>query len=374
VGRRHFPVLLLNRQTPINVQENTGPWRDSIAQAGVFVSSPRAAALLRTTSQLAGERVALDFDSQELYAEYAAVFGGSDPTAIPEAPAAADVIIQLRASTPVTGFGYLHVTRRGRPLPASEYFIGLDRPGCTYREIGSAGNWKAIGEAAGEAIFLIGDEHCFFRLTQEWPITALSLIFRAAFGVREDAMMFHAASISIHGRGFIFAGPRYSGKSTTALTLAARGHQFLSDEIAWFVPSTGQLIDFRRPVGVREGVRSAAIDAIMPSVAGSGIDWHDSLRLPIDSLVPQQQPAQTLLRAVVFLKPFEPRPRLELVKPTREHLPLLQPLPMSMLNTSPARRMMQLIQLLANVRVYELFPGHPDETALILEEAALQCE
>jgi hypothetical protein len=74
---------------------------------------------------------------------------------------------------------------------------------------------------------------------------------------------------------------------------------------------------------------------------------------------------------VVFLRPFEPAPRLIPLEPSREHLALLQPLPMSMLNTSPARRMMQLIQLLSSVRTYALHPGHPDETALILEEAAL---
>lgn len=374
VGRRHFPVQLLNDQNTIEVLENTGPWRESVAQAGVFISSARQPAPLRTLSELAGERVALEFDSDELYSLYAGVFGGSTPAESCGAPSDANVLIDARATTSVNGFGYLTVTRDGRALPASDYFIGLDRPGCSYRQIGTADGWTAIGEAGDAALFLISNEHCFFRLTPGWPIMALSLIFRAAFGVREDAVMFHAASIAIHGRGFIFAGPRYSGKSTTALTLASRGHQFLSDEIAWFVPSTGELIDFRRPVGVREGVRAAAIDAVIPSVAASGIDWHDSLRLPIDSIVPQQPARKTLLRAIVFLKAFEPKPRLVPVKPTREHLPQLQPLPMSMLNTSPARRMMQLIQLLASVRVYDLYPGHPDETAIILEEAALSCE
>ncbi len=374
MGRHDFSVHLLNRQNAQKPPESTGPWRESIAQAGVFISSPRAAAPFRTISELAGERVALDFDSHELYAEYAAVFGGTAPAESTGTSTDADVVIELLAHTPVSGFGYLTVTRQGSSIPALDYFIGLNRAGCTYRELGSESGWKAIGEVEHEPLFLIANEHCFFRMSSDWPVMVLSLVFRAAFGVRDDAVMFHAASIAIHGRGFIFAGPRYSGKSTTALTLASRGHQFLSDEIAWFVPSTGELIDFRRPVGVREGIRAAAIDAVMPGVAGSGIDWHDSLRLPIDALVPQQPAVRTRLHAVVFLRPFEPKPRLVPVTPTREHLPLLQPLPMSMLNTSPARRIMQLIQLLSSVHVYDLHPGHPDETALILEEAALTCQ
>jgi hypothetical protein len=59
------------------------------------------------------------------------------------------------------------------------------------------------------------------------------------------------------------------------------------------------------------------------------------------------------------------------VQPSREHLPLLQPLPRSMLNLSPARRMMQMTRILSSVRVFDLYPGNPDDTARILEEAAL---
>ena len=66
----------------------------------------------------------------------------------------------------------------------------------------------------------------------------------------------------------MLAGPRYSGKSTLSLALAARGHHFLSDEIAWYIPSTRHLTAFRRPVGVREhinrGVRSRQSDAVIP--------------------------------------------------------------------------------------------------------------
>ena len=168
MGRRHFAVHLLNGHNELEPLERTGRWRESIAQAGVFISSPRAAAPFRTLSDLAGERVALEFDSQQLYAEYAAVFGGTAPEDANERRHDVDVVIELLASTPVDGFGYLTVSRHGRPLPAIDYFIGLDRAGCTYREIGAASNWNAIGESENDPLFLVSGPHCFFRLSGDW--------------------------------------------------------------------------------------------------------------------------------------------------------------------------------------------------------------
>jgi len=369
VGRRHFPVHLLSDEQHIESGEGTGRWRDSIARAGVFVSSRSVGNVRWTATQLAGQRVALCFDDDRLCADFAAVLGAAPPASSGDA---ADVVIEALAQTTVDGYGYLRAVRHGAAVPALDYFIGIHRPDSPYREIGRQSGWTALGESPGdEPLFLVRDEHCFFRLTAEWTILVMSLVFRAAFGFRTDAILFHAAAVVIGGKGFVFAGPRMAGKSTTALALAARGHNFLSDEIAWYVPSTRELIDFRRPVGVREGVRAAAVDAAVSAATPSGFEWHDSLRLPVDSIVPQEPPRRATLDAIVFLRPFEPAPRLVRIKPTREHLPLLQPIPISMLNASPARRMMQMTQLLNSVRLYDLHPGHPDDTAKILEEAAL---
>src|SRR5262249_4508446 len=117
-------------------------------------------------------------------------------------------------------------------------------------------------------------------------------------------------------------------------------------------------------------IRSAAVDARIRDVAESGIDWHDSVRLPVDALLPQQAPRTATLDFVVLLKGFEPKPRLVPLHPSLEHLPLLQPIPASMLNVSPARRMMEMVRLTSSVRMYDLYPGHPDETAEMLEEVA----
>ena len=360
---------LLNDATKSKPIQSAGRWRESIAQAGAFVCSQKQRLSRWTATELAGERLVLGFDDDRVYSEFAPMLGATRPAADYDRTDAT-VVVETLTRTNVAGFGYFRVTRLGRPVPALDYFIGYGRRDCPYREIGRLDGWTAISEDDVDALFLIREEHCFFRLNDDWPIIALSLLFRAAFGVQQDAILFHAAAVIIGDKGFIFAGPRYAGKSTISLALAARGHSFLSDEIAWYVPSTRALIDFRRPVGLREGVRAAAVDARFPSVAATGIEWHDSLRLPVDALLPQAPPATATLDVIVFLKPFAATPRLIPLQPSLDHLPLLQPIPISMLNVSPARRMMEMVRLISSVRMYDLYPGHPDETAKILEEIA----
>jgi hypothetical protein len=368
VGRHDVSVHLLDDAEKINSLDSAGQWRDSVAQAGAFISSSHPSTRFWTSTELADEHLALAFDDQRLYSDFAAMLGATPATS--DAPAAAaTVVIEVLTDTGVKNYGYLRVARSGKPVPVINYFIGYGRADCPYREIGSEGGWTALSDEAGtQSTFLVQDEHCFFRLTETWTIVALSLVFRAAFGFQHDAILFHAAAVIVKGSGFMLAGPRYSGKSTLSLALAARGHHFLSDEIAWYIPSTRHLTAFRRPVGVREGVRSAAIDTRILETSGTGIGWHDSLRLPIDSLVPQEAPRTATLDIVVFLKRFEARPRLVPVHPSLEHLPQLQPTPVSMLNVPPARRMMEMVRLVSSVRMYDLYSGHPDETARMLEE------
>jgi hypothetical protein len=364
--------------------KNTGHWRESVASAGVFVSTPSRSVLSWTATHLAGQKIALAFDDDGFYTAFAAVFGATPPSTASTSEQAR-VVIEVRRRS-IEGFGYLRVSRDGHPVVALDYFIGYGRPECPFREIGWSDGWTTLAEEDDDPLFLVKGEHCFIRLDAaasttdtslrpneswiDWWATALSLVFRAAFGLDDDAIMFHAGAVVIDGKGFIFPGPRYAGKSTLSLALAARGHQFFSDEIAWYVPSTGDLVDFRRPVGVREGTRARAVDTLMSSGTVRGVEWLDSTRVLVDDLVPQAPPVRARLDAVVFLRAFEKTTRLVPVRPSREHLPLLMPIPLSMMNQAPARRMLQMTRLLSSVHVFDLYSGHPDEVAKVIEEAA----
>ena len=61
----------------------------------------------------------------------------------------------------------------------------------------------------------------------------------------------------------MLVGPKGAGKSTLALALAARGHALLGDEHACYLPATGELLPFRRPVGIKPGPRAAAVESAL---------------------------------------------------------------------------------------------------------------
>lgn len=360
-------VRLLNGAAAQNHGHDTGLWHQ-VAAAGVVVC-PRSPELRWTAASLAGERLAAGCDDDRFFSDFSAVFGGEAQSS--EAPAGASVVVQIFTKTTVDGIGLAHVARGGVPVAAGQYMIGLDRPDCPYEGSSAANGWSALRDKeSGQIAIMFRGHDVLFLLSETWTIAALSLIFRAVFGIHSEAILFHASSVSIGANGIMLAGPRRAGKSTMALALAARGHQFLGDEIAWYLPQSHELIDFRRPVGVRGGLRARAVDEAMASLGSVQEPWHDSVRLPIDALIRQEAARRVRLSAVFLLRGFEARARAVPVTPTLDHVPLLQPILVSLLNIPPGRRVLQMVRLLSSVQMYDLYLGHPDETAQLLEEVS----
>jgi hypothetical protein len=216
-------------------------------------------------------------------------------------------------------------------------------------------------------VFLLRGQDCLFRLVPDWRTTVTLLLYHRLMRARRDAIFFHASSVGIDGRGILFVGPRASGKSTTALALAARGHAFLGDNTACYLPATGEILPFRRAVGIRPGPRSEAVTQVLAR-AGRDPDREGWLRLDADALVETPEPPPTPLGAVVFLGRFAPKPHLVRVEPSREEVAMLQPIIGSLVNASPTRRVFEMARLLSRVEVYRLRPGDPDATATLLEE------
>lgn len=196
--------------------------------------------------------------------------------------------------------------------------------------------------------------------------------------LRSDAIFFHASSLGIFGEGTIFVGPAGGGKSTTALALAARGHNFLGDEIAGYVPARGELIPFRRPVGIKPGPRAAAVTRALASGAAKRAveDPHvrpGFVRVDVDALFPVEPARPVPLRRIVFLRGFARHPQLDRMNPGRPEVAELQPLMSSFLNAAHSRRVFELARLLSTAKIYCLHPGEPDATAVHIEER-FRCE
>jgi hypothetical protein len=270
---------------------------------------------------------------------------------------------------------FLRSGRSEFPIDANEYDFALQDEQSNFESFttGEPG-WKCIAfRGTGVPALAFRGRECMFSLGPRWRLCIVWYLFWHLLRIRSDAIFFHASALGIFGEGTIFIGPAGSGKSTTALGLAARGHDFLSDEIAGYVPGRGELIPFRRPVGIKRGPRSSAVQNGLTLDTAARIERDGLVRVDVNVLFPVEPPRAMPLRRIVFLREFAERPSLERITPGRRELVELQPLMSSFLNASHSRRVFELTRLLSTAKVYQLHPGDPDATAAYLEEA-FSCE
>ena len=168
-------------------------------------------------------------------------------------------------------------------------------------------------------------------------------------------------------------GPKGSGKTTLSLALAARGHEFLGDEMAGVRIESLELVPVRRSLAVRDGVRAREVSAALRSgsVAPYSLfpDGTERRRAYAAELFPGPDPAATPLRHVVFLQGFGARPELERAPAGREQLALLTPLGATMWGANPMRRARDLLSVVSRARCWSLRAGTPEETAVLLEKS-----
>lgn len=302
-------------------------------------------------------------DDPGLVEEISSLLG---PPATPSA-AAAPLVARF---TSARGTGLLHLTvPRPEQLEPTDLLLAAASPDFPF-EVASRSEGKVVLALRGEqaAALEVEGPECRIALREGWRKAVALLLLQRLMRSREDAIFFHAASVSLRGAGVMLIGSKGAGKSTLALALAARGHGLLGDENACYLPATRMLVPFRRPVGVKPGPRSATVDAALRA-CGRSPERDGMMRVPVQELFPDGEPAPVPLRALVFLEGFAVRPVLRRLEPGRAELARLQPVASSMLNAARTRRVFEMARLLAGCGVYALTAGSPDATAQVLEEA-----
>ena len=241
-----------------------------------------------------------------------------------------------------------------------------------YREVPSPlPGWRAMASADCERpLAIFRGEDVLLDAEQPWASLLGSYAFNRALTAQPGMLFFHAASFSRGGVGVMVGGGKEAGKSTLALTLASRGHDFLGDEVAALAPD-GTLLPLRRAVSVRSGPRAVAVEEALrrgDHAVETFPDGAPRIRAEVRSLFPGAAARPAPLRILLLLRPLRDRPRLTKFLPERELISELGPLPCMLWGSALAGTMMRLMRLIHTVPGYFLEPGPPEATADLVEE------
>jgi hypothetical protein len=319
--------------------------------------------IARDVLTLLGVSMELRTDDPRFVEEFASTFGGRDAGSVPRI-ASFSVTVERESDRPL--FGRLSANGDGLADPAA-FLAGFSSPTVPLRQVPAPEpGWTALALGdSPEPVFLFQGEGCYFRRVERWRRIVSHFLFLRMLRLRPDALFFHAASVAIAGRGALLLGPKGAGKSTTALALAARGHQFLGDETACYLPATGELVPFRRPVGIKPGPQCSAVATALARL-NPHPDEDGLRRIPIEALIPVSPASPAPLASVLFLSGFGPRAELSSVRAGREELSAMQPIATA-LPGSAARRVFEMVRLIGSLACYRLVAADPDETAKLLE-------
>lgn len=239
-----------------------------------------------------------------------------------------------------------------------------------------ASGWQtlALASSPGEPILAMKGDDVLADRGKTWQPFVANVAVNRVLRLQRDMLFFHAATVAVAGRGLMFLGPKHSGKTTTSLTLASRGHGFLGDEIAGVRCDDRMLVPFRRAASIRSaGPRTERVSRRLDDGRYPEETFPDgSARVlaNVADLFPEADAPSVRLSAVLFLRRFSDSPSIEPVAFGMEHVSLLTPLACSMWGVPAGMRVLRLGRLMRDIRCYYLDPGSPDETADLLEHLA----
>ncbi|MFN0160562.1 MAG: hypothetical protein ACKVQQ_04980 [Burkholderiales bacterium] len=255
-------------------------------------------------------------------------------------------------------------------LGASEKYVEIESTSKPWRmfAVASRPGWPVI--AVDTHRVLVDARRQPVNFVVHFPVSA---VMRAQAGV----IFVHAAAVAAAGAGVLIAGPSGAGKTTLALGLAARGHDFYSENVAGLRVGRGEVLPLRRTAFLRPGARSHAVGRVLD---GLGVDLPDQRAGPVmppktpfltTTHFPPATSAAVPLRYAFFLRGFAARSAVEHFSPTRADFErILRPLVFDILVaaswgavTGWLIRHLQLLAMLRQAHCFLLDAGHPDETA-----------
>ncbi|MGB8398429.1 hypothetical protein [Bradyrhizobium sp.] len=247
-------------------------------------------------------------------------------------------------------------------------------PDRNYTEgVAAAPGWRTIAMRGNPNAPLVAlhDQYALVDRRQVWQPFIANYAVNRVLRLQRELLFFHAGSIGIGGRGVMVTGPKNSGKTTTSLTLASRGHSFLGDEMAAVDKQTGVMFPFRRAASIRTGPRSGRVDDQMSQRSFRSERFPDGgerVLANVGEMFPDAAATTATLTCIFFLRGFAAKPAASPFPFGMEHFHMLSPLACSMWGVPAVTRMMDIARLAGRAKCYFLDLGDPDETADLVEQ------
>ncbi len=223
--------------------------------------------------------------------------------------------------------------------------------------------WGLFRSPTGQLLGVRSDVLVVER-ADRWQWIVANLAISRVLGSQPQSIFFHGASIGIGGKGVAIIGATGMGKTTLSLALAARGHNFLSDEAVGVQLATRDMIPFRRAPLVRPGPASNRVDA---ALGGPRQSREPRQCAPVGELFPRAVVADVKADVVICLRKFAAKTEFVSFRPGLDTLGYLNPLFCSMMLGSPAVRAMRVLNFLSQIDCYFLDSASPDSAADAIE-------
>lgn len=240
--------------------------------------------------------------------------------------------------------------------------------------------WRAlVRRGEPDDILLAGDRtHLLVRLEEMTRDLAVDCLIAVALGAQPAILFLHAASFAIAGRGALLVGPGKSGKSSTVLALASRGHGFLGDDLAAVRCASAELLPFPKSAGLRESRQASEIEArarAFRAMPGTGLDGIPRKYVRVGDMFPASAGSACRLECVFIVDGFAPAAAITPYEPDLRDIQRLRAVVSENVpgwGDSPGgdlMRFLRVTELLARARCYLLKLGALDESATLIENA-----
>lgn len=301
-------------------------------------------------------------------------------------PAAGMLVIRCRVTRPPDA-ALLTVSFGDATVPdlfeITQTFLRLVRPRPSCREVAGpvAGSRQLIDTArGGRPVIISEDGTALVDIDGEGPIFWVQQLVTLMQRAQPELAFFHSASVGVGGVGALLIAPSHGGKTTTALTLAWRGHALLGDDIAAVRLGTRELLPFRQSFGVRDGPLPAELRdrlATCPYTLQDGENGQPQLLLQAgDVFAPPREAIP--LRFAFVLEGFGDMAALRPFTPGLAETARLKSITMGGMTAvwgpNPGRQLVRylaVVHLLSTLTCFAVELGPPAATAALIEEVML---